>query len=162
MKTLLIMRHAKSSWSNSFLSDHERPLNGRGKENAPRMGKHLKHEACVPQLIISSTAKRAATTAEMVAIASGYEGDITYLSDFYLADPETYIETLNDVLDVHDRVMVVGHNPGMEELVDDLTDTRERFTTANIAQVELPIDSWADLTLDVTGKLVNLWRPREL
>lgn len=162
MKTLLVMRHAKSSWSNSSMGDHERPLNGRGKTNAPQMGDLLKRESLTPQLIISSTANRAATTAELVAMASDYEGEIEYESNFYLASPETYIEKLSTLDDAYTIVMVVGHNPGMEELVDDLCDVREPFTTANIAYIKLPIQNWADLPDDVSGDLIQLWRPREL
>lgn len=162
MKILLIMRHAKSSWTNSFLSDHERPLNGRGKNDAPKMGRLLKSEELTPHLIITSTAKRAADTAEIVAIASDYEGEVIYEADFYLAAPETYIERLQSVTDDVQIVMVVGHNPGMEELVDLMADEREPFTTANIAQIELPISSWTELSLESEGKLANLWRPKEV
>lgn len=162
MKTLLIMRHAKSSWSNSGLSDFERPLNARGKKDAPSMGDLLKAESLTPDLIISSTAKRAATTAELVAISCEYEHEIQYEDEFYHADPETYIETLQSLKTDPNCVMVVGHNPGMEMLVEELTGERESFTTANIAHVQLPIDSWQALNDGTDGVLVNLWRPREI
>ena len=162
MKTLLIMRHAKSSWSNMNTSDHERQLNGRGKEDAPLMGQHLKDEDSVPDLIISSTAKRALSTAKAVANASDFTGELRTTRDFYHAGPETYLEVLQSVDDAFQCVMVVGHNPGMAEFVDELTGRPEHFTTANIAQVELPIDSWADFTEDIEGTLRNLWRPKEI
>lgn len=162
MKTLLIMRHAKSSWSNMNMSDHERPLNGRGKEDAPRMGQLLKDEDLVPDLIISSTANRALSTAEAVALAADFEGELKSTRRFYHAGPETYIEVLQTVDDAFNCVMVVGHNPGMAEFVDDLTGRPEHFTTANIAHVELPIESWADFTEDTEGTLRNLWRPKEV
>ncbi|MEM7331827.1 MAG: histidine phosphatase family protein [Chloroflexota bacterium] len=162
MKTLLVMRHAKSSWSNSYLSDHERPLNDRGKRDAPAMGVLLKREACVPQAIISSTAKRAMATAEQVALSCGFEDDIEYDSNFYLAAPETYIVKCRSLHDDIDIAMVVGHNPGMEALVEDLTDKSKIFTTANIAQIQLPIQSWSDLNSDTAGELLNLWRPKEI
>lgn len=162
MKTLLIMRHAKSSWENSRLSDHERPLNKRGQQDAPQMGRLLKEQDLVPKLIISSTAERALTTAELAALASDFEGEIRTTRRFYHADPETYVAVLREVADQFNRVMIVGHNPGMEMLVDDLTGTGERFTTANIAHVQLPLESWAQLDEDTVGTLVHLWRPKEV
>lgn len=156
------MRHAKSSWSNMRLSDHERPLNDRGKNDAPRMGQMLKDEELVPQLIISSTAVRALSTAEAVALAADFDGELKTTRHFYHADPDTYIHVLQTVDDAFNCVMVVGHNPGMAELVEDLTGAREHFTTANIAHVELPIDSWSAFTEDTEGDLRHLWRPKEI
>ncbi len=78
MKTLLVLRHAKSSWKDSGLADHDRPLNKRGKHDAPRMGTLLAKEDLVPDLIISSSAKRAKSTAEAVAMNCGYDGEIQY------------------------------------------------------------------------------------
>ncbi len=162
MKELLVMRHAKSDWNNARLSDHDRPLNNRGKADAPRMGQLLHRLDLTPELIISSTAERAMTTAELVALHSNYEQDIQWTRDFYHAEPETYIETLHDLDDKYGRVMVVGHNPGMAELVDLLTDESVHFTTANIAHISLPIDNWADCTEEMQGTLLNLWRPKEI
>lgn len=162
MKTLLILRHAKSSWSHSGMGDHERPLNGRGKIDAPRMGELLKKEGLVPDLIISSTAKRALTTAEVAANSAGYEGEIKTTRQLYHAGPEDYFIVLKGVKDSHDRVMVVGHNPGMEELVEEFSERPERMPTAALAQVELQIDSWTEMGGEVNGRLVSLWRPREL
>ncbi len=161
-KTLLIMRHAKSDWDNSKLSDHERPLNKRGKQDAPHMGKLLKKEELTPDLIITSTAERALATAELVALACDYDGELVTTNSFYHADPATYLEVLQGVDDQYKRVMIVGHNPGMEELLADLTGQAEHFTTANIAHVELPINSWSQLNEDTTGKPLNLWRPKEV
>ena len=162
MKELLIMRHAKSSWSNVHLSDHQRPLNKRGKNDAPRMGKLLKRMELTPDLIISSTAERAMTTAELAALSSDYEQEIELTSDFYHAEPEAYLEVLRDVDDKYGRVMVVGHNPGMEDLVELLSGHATRFTTANIAHIRLPIDNWSALTEETQGTLLNLWRPKEI
>ena len=130
MKTLLILRHAKSDWGNSQLSDHERPLNKRGKYDAPRMGAWLKQQDLVPELIISSTAERALTTAELVALAADFDGELRTERSFYLAGPPTYVEQLNELPNSYERVMVVGHNPGMEELVSLLTDRDRTMTTA--------------------------------
>jgi len=162
MKYLLIMRHAKSSWSNNFMGDHDRPLNNRGEKDAPRMGMLLKQEELTPDLIISSTAKRAKATAKAVAQACDYEEEIQYTRQLYHADPETYLMILNGLPDSVERVMVVGHNPGMEELVAALTDVDTRFTTANIAHVRLPIEQWRELNEAVAGELLDLWLPKEL
>ena len=162
MKTLLILRHAKSSWANSRLADHDRPLDSRGKGDAPKMGRLLGREDLVPDLIISSSAERALRTAEFAAIAAGYDAEIQVTRDFYHAGPEGYIEVLQGVKDGHDRVMVVGHNPGMEELVEQLGGHYQRMPTAALAQIALPISRWRDLDEDTNGRLVNLWRPKEV
>jgi len=162
MKTLLILRHAKSDWGNSQLSDHDRPLNGRGQYDAPRMGAWLKQKKMVPELIISSTAERALTTAELVAQACEFEGELRTTQKFYLAGPPTYVEILNELPDSYERVMIVGHNPGMEELVSLLTDKDRPMTTANVAVVELPITSWGELTIFSDGRLKHHWRPKDL
>jgi phosphohistidine phosphatase len=162
MKTLLILRHAKSSWDNMQLTDYERPLNNRGKRDAPRMGKLLREQDLMPDLIITSSAERALTTAEAVALASDYEQEIKHTRSFYHADPEPYIEALQQLDDSYERVMVVGHNPGIEELLEELTGLWERMPTAALAHVTLPIAHWHELDEDTTGELVNLWRPKEL
>lgn len=162
MKTVLIMRHAKSSWSNSSLSDHDRPLNDRGHRDAPQMGELLKAQGLVPELIISSTAKRAWQTAENVAHACGYEQAIELTGDLYHAPSETYFEILKEVKDHYQIVMVVGHNPGISDFLDELTDSYEQMTTGNIAHVELDIASWDNLEDGTIGRLCNLWRPKEL
>lgn len=162
MKTLLILRHAKSDWGNSRLSDHDRPLNDRGQFDAPRMGAWLRRQKLVPQLIISSTAVRARTTAELVAQACDFPGELRTERKLYLAGPPDYIELLNEVPDSYERVMVVGHNPGLEELVFVLTDVQRPLTTANVAVVELPIESWGELTLFGDGRLRHHWQPGDL
>ncbi len=94
MKILLILRHAKSSWKDTSISDHARPLNKRGKKTAPRMGQVLYENDFVPDVILSSTAVRARDTADMVAEASGFEGEVIYLEDFYHAWPSDYLDVL--------------------------------------------------------------------
>lgn len=162
MKELLVMRHAKSSWKNMSLTDHQRPLNKRGKADAPRMGALLKRMELTPELILCSTAERALTTAEFVALSSDYEEEIGLCAEFYHAEPETYIEELRTVDDKYGRIMVVGHNPGMEELVEMFSGNLIHFTTANIAHIRLSIDNWASFTEEATGTLLNLWRPKEI
>jgi phosphohistidine phosphatase len=162
MKELLILRHAKSSWSNSRLADHDRPLSERGQQDAPRIGRLLRTEDLTPDLIITSSAERALTTAELVALHSDYEASLQVTRALYHAGPESYLAQLRRVDERHQRVMVVGHNPGMEELVAELTGHHERMPTAALAHIALPISRWANCRDGLTGKLLNLWRPKEL
>lgn len=162
MKNLLVLRHAKSSWKQPELADHDRPLNKRGQRDAPRVGDLLREHDLVPDLIICSTAKRARKTAEMVAETSGYQAEIQFERSFYASEPEALIEILQQVADDSDCVMIVGHNPDLEELLEMLTGDWERMPTATLAKIELPISEWARISPDVPGKLVDIWRPREL
>ena len=160
MKTLLILRHAKSSWNNANLSDHDRPLNERGKLDAPRVGEILKEHHLIPDLIITSTAEGALATAEAAAIHSDYASEIKIERRFYHAPPSTYLAVLRELGDGPDRVMVVGHNPGLEDLVSHLTGESEFMPTAALAQVELSITRWSSLNETTQGKLAFLWRPK--
>ncbi len=162
MKTLLILRHAKSSWKHLELSDYDRPLNSRGKRDAPRMGKYLRQQGLIPDRILTSSAKRARKTANKVAKSCGYTGKVKKIAAFYEAVPGVYFETLQALPDKYQRVMVVGHNPTMERLVNYLTGHIERMPTAALAHIDLPIQQWAALDLDTKGTLVNLWTPKTL
>lgn len=126
------------------------------------MGKLLVDEELTPDLIITSSAERALTTADLVARNSGYERDLIITRQLYHAAPEDYLAVLREKGEPHQSIMIVGHNPGMEALLEDLTDSYERMPTAALAQVSLPITSWAALTEDVSGQLVGIWRPKEL
>ncbi len=162
MKTLLILRHAKSSWGKPHLADHDRPLNKRGKRDAPRMGYLADREGLVPDLVITSSARRAVDTAEAFAYSSGYDGDIRITRDLYHADATSFISLLGGLNDELKTVMIVGHNPGMEELLEELTGIYERMTTAAMAQIRLPVEGWRHLNDEIDGQLIQLWRPKEL
>ena len=162
MKTLLILRHAKSSWNYPELSDYDRPLNARGKRDAPRMGKHLREQALIPDRILTSSAKRARKTASSVAKACGYTGKVKKLDVFYDTVVGVYFETLQTLPDKYERVMVVGHNPTMEQLVGYLTGQAQRMPTAALAHIQLPIQHWEALDLNTVGTLINLWTPKTL
>jgi phosphohistidine phosphatase len=162
MKTLLLLRHAKSSWKQPELADHDRPLNKRGKRTAPRMGELLKDEDLIPDLIVCSSAVRAHHTALLVAKACGYVGKIKKTRELYLAEPQAYVEALRQVAEKHARVLVVGHNPGLEMLNEALTGEAMAMPTAALAYVELPLKRWSDLDLITECKLVNVWRPKDL
>lgn len=126
------------------------------------MGRLLRDEDLTPQMIVSSSAKRAVTTAKLVAESCDYEDDILVTRNLYHGAPEDYVAILQEVGGEKDMILVVGHNPGMEELVDELTGEDPVMSTAALAQVSLPIGSWAQLSLETTGKLENLWRPKDL
>ena len=164
MKSVLILRHAKSSWKHPELTDHDRPLNKRGKRDAPQMGKLLKNQHLVPEAIVSSTAIRARATAELVAKASGYKGgEITLNKSLYAAGPQAYLDALHDLSDDYVRVMIVGHNPGLEELVEMLTGEIHIMPTCSLAYIKLMgIQSWLEIDYNTKGKLEVIWRPRDL
>jgi phosphohistidine phosphatase len=162
MKTLLILRHAKSSWKHEGLPDHDRPLKKRGKRDAKRIGLFLAGEDLVPHCIVSSTAKRARKTAKRVAKACGYAGEILLERDLYNAGPMGYIRVLQDLDDADHRVMVVGHNPGLEVLLEVLTGETRWLPTAALARVDLPIERWDQMREYLDGELVDLWTPKAL
>lgn len=165
MKNLLLMRHAKSSFKEGEMPDFERPLSKRGEKDAPRMGKLLKDKNLVPDLILSSTAARASRTAELVAEKCGYKGEILYIQSLYLGEPEAYLEALRDLKEEDgglQTVLVIGHNPGLESLLQTLTDHLDCLPTSAIAHLKVPVRSWGALTPQVIAQLENLWRPRDL
>jgi phosphohistidine phosphatase len=162
MKTLLLLRHAKSSWKHQELADHDRPLNKRGKQAAPSIGGLLQDEDLIPDFILCSSAVRAHITALLVAKACTYGGEIKQTRNLYLAEPEDYVEVLRQVDEKHARVLVVGHNPGLEALIEALTGEEIPMPTAALACIELSLQYWKDLELNSKCKLVNVWRPKEL
>ncbi len=162
MKTLLLMRHAKSSWKQASLADRARPLNKRGKRDAPRMGELLRRQDLVPECIVSSAAQRARETAERLAEATGYDGEILYLNQLYAAEPSEYLAALRVVPEQVERVLLVGHNPGLEDLLELLTGEWQRLPTAAIAHLLVPADRWEYVRADGSAQLVHIWRPREL
>jgi phosphohistidine phosphatase len=162
MKTLLILRHAKSSWDDPALDDHERPLNARGLRDAPRMGRLMAREGCLPDLVVSSTAVRARTTARIALAAADCEAPLTLSEDLYLADPSVYVRSLEAADDGLNRIMVVGHNPGLEDLIGRLTGRNERMPTAALAILRVPFESWAEIECPPGCKLLHVWRPKEL
>jgi len=163
MKTLLVLRHAKSSRNDPALDDHERPLNKRGRRDGPRMGELVREYRLTPDVIISSDAVRARLTAEAVAEAARYAGEILLDEHLYMASPAGILSVLRTVRETKaGTVMIVGHNPGLEELVAQLTGDQQDLPTAALAQIVLPIDQWRDLKLSTRGTLLGLWRPKEL
>lgn len=161
MKTLLLLRHAKSSWDNPGVTDHDRPLNQRGEHAAPDVGRLLREQNLIPERILSSTALRARQTAEIVAQYCGYTDEIALLEDLYQADPSDHIAVLQQQRDEWNRILLVAHNPGLEELLTLLTEQHESLPTAALVHLQLPIEEWRLLADSTRGQLVKVWRPRE-
>ena len=145
-RTLLIFRHAKSSWNDMSLSDRDRPLNNRGKSDAPIMGERLKSSGYQCDLLISSPAVRALTTAKTVANAIGYpEKNILIDESLYMADIEDYLDVIGKIDEKVTHLMIVSHNPGSEELVEYFTSEQfEKFPTAAYALIEIE-GSWSKI-----------------
>jgi phosphohistidine phosphatase len=161
MKELLIMRHAKSSWDQPYRTDFERPLNKRGRKAAPRMGEFLAERDLLPDLIVSSPAERAKQTADLFSEASGYDGELRFEQDIYHAFAGDLLAVVRGLPDEAERVMLVGHNPGFEMLVEQLCGGDVRMTTAAIAYIKLPVLSWKDVESEM-GELQWLVTPKLL
>lgn len=161
MKRLLILRHAKSSWADSSISDWQRPLNERGLRDAPRAGEWLRDRSLVPDLIITSDAVRARSTAEIVAKAAGYKQEILVEPSLYHAKPENVLEVLNGVQhQAAATILIVGHNPGLEDLVQQLTGEHRALPTAALVSISLSIDRWSELDRATAASIADTWQPR--
>jgi len=163
-KTLLILRHAKSSWKNEKLKDFDRPLKRRGEESAKLIGKVLMMAELVPQVILSSPAQRAKQTVELVAEESKFKGELKFVESYYMGEPDDYITALKELPDEIERVMIVGHNPGLEALLQLLDGKVDSLPTGSLAYLVLDIKHWADLTKSTAGELKKLnskkWRKK--
>jgi phosphohistidine phosphatase len=159
MKTVLLMRHAKSSWNVPDLPDQKRPLNHRGEKDAPRMGQLLKDQGLIPQRIYCSTALRARQTVAAVIEILGFQGEITYLDELYQAEPSAIIDVLKSAPDEVDCVLLIAHNPGMEEVTQLLTGQGQTFPTAGIGHILLPLEHWQELSLETSGHLQAFYKP---
>ena len=163
MPTLLLMRHAKSDWSDADCPDHDRPLKARGKRDAPRMGLWLVKQLLVPDLVVTSSAKRARKTAKRVAKALPAAIPIVTREDLYHASVRDWMDVLTDLPAESKCVLCIGHNPGLETLLTHLTGRYERMPTATIARLEVTGEDWPGLAQDHAGiELAAVWRPKEI
>ena len=160
-KTLYLVRHAKSSWKDASLGDRDRPLNKRGRRSAPDMGQRMAAQGHSPDLIISSPANRAISTAGIIAEHVAYEpSDIIQDEDLYFSGADHMRRVLLEVDDRYRSVMMVGHNPAMTYLINYLTNASVfNMPTCAIAVVGFDIASWADLS-SVQGKLLGYDFPK--
>ncbi|HXM36542.1 MAG TPA: histidine phosphatase family protein [Pyrinomonadaceae bacterium] len=161
MKTLLLLRHAKSSWKDSSLADHERTLNGRGRRAAELVRSFLERKNLRPQLVLSSSAVRTRQTVEIIFDGAAPAPDIRYDDALYLASAGKLLELISTLEEDRDRVLLVGHNPGMEELFFRLTGLDERFPTATLANIGLNIEKWREAKT-TRGRLEWLVTPKQL
>ena len=159
MKTLTIVRHAKSSWKDATLPDRKRPLNKRGERDAPEMGRRIKAHGIRPSLIISSPATRAWTTARIVADAIGYP------REFLQKEDGLYLASQDEILDVivaqdvgFNSLMLFGHNPGLTDLVNYFVPgLTSNLPTAGVVSLELDSDDWSFYERPEATLLVHDW-----
>jgi len=162
MKTLLLMRHAKSSWKDEKLKDHERPLKKRGRKDTKVIAEVLQENGLTPDLIISSSAQRARETAEIVIESLSYEDQLVIQDDLYMGEPQDFINALKILNNAFNKVMIVAHNPGLEAYLQIIDGEIESIPTAALGHLVLALDDWKDITLNTMGDLVSLWKPKEL
>lgn len=161
MKRLVLCRHAESSWKDGSLADIDRPLNERGRRNAPEMGRRLIRQGVRPDLIISSPARRAYATAVFLGREYGITGrEIRIVDAVYNAYPLQLLEIIRGLDTVHDQVVVVGHNPEITVLANLLGRLRiENFPTCGAVVLDFAVGSWAEIK-EEKGSLVFFDYPR--
>jgi phosphohistidine phosphatase len=169
MKTLYLLRHAKSDWGDSSLKDFDRPLNGRGWKAAKAIGQEMRERDFVPDLVLLSPAVR---TRETLARAEeGFGGKFEVMEEraIYLAETETLVGLVRGAPAHATRLMIVGHNPGMHELVLVLSngpgelreEVAHKFPTAAMAEISFDVEDWPDVTTGI-GRLRSFVKPRDL
>jgi phosphohistidine phosphatase len=161
MKTLFLLRHAKSSWKDETLADFERPLNRRGKRAAETMGDYFRSEGIVPELIVCSPALRARETLELVSKRAKWSTEIRYDQRIYEASGMRLAEVVSQIDTDRKTALLVGHNPGMEELVLLLTAESVQIPTGTCAKIAVKAGKWAN-AVDKRATLEWLVKPREL
>jgi phosphohistidine phosphatase len=159
---LLILRHAKSSWADPYTDDWERALTERGARDAAAVGRMLRTLSLVPDLIITSDAVRAQTTAHAVAEAAAYPGKVVMASQLYHAQPDAVIDVIRTAPDSAPRLMIVGHNPGLEDLVTRLTGEHIGLATATLLHLELPVTRWQDVDQRTGASVIDAWNAADL
>lgn len=169
MKTLLVLRHAKSGWDDPVARDFDRPLNIKGHRAAAVMGRYLRSEGLAFDHVVASPAVRVKETLAQVEGAYGSELAPAWDQRLYLASVPTLLDVIHELPDAAERVLLSGHNPGLEDLVLELagedtplrTEVARKYPTAALAEICLPVDHWADVA-EEGGTLVRFVRPRDL
>lgn len=161
MKTIYLVRHAKSSWKEAGLSDFERPLNKRGQHDAPFMAKLLAKKDEMPEVIVSSPALRALTTAKIFASEFNSDTQIVEEEKIYEAGLGNLIKIINNLQETFNTVMIFGHNPGLTYLANYLGDKSiDNIPTCGIVKITFDINSWQDIS-DGSGKIVFFEYPKK-
>lgn len=156
------MRHADAVAAEAGMPDVDRPLSERGQRDAARMGGWLRQQGLAPDLVLTSSARRAADTASAVIEAGGIDGELVRQPALYAAELDVFFEAIQAVPDGCATLLVVAHNPGTEALVLALTGTARTLPMGALAHLTLPIDHWPRLDHDVAGRLVQVARPGDL
>lgn len=170
MKTLLLVRHAKSSWDDWSLADHDRPLAPRGRNAAPLVADHMADEGLIPAVVLCSTAVRTRQTWDLMSPTLGETAEVDYLPSLYGAGPGTMMEAVMAHADDRSPVLLVAHNPGTEDLAralcgsgpdDSLARMQTKYPTAALAVIDFDVPSWSDVTAG-SGVLRSFVRPKDL
>ena len=170
MKTLLLLRHAKSSWADPGRADHDRELNRRGEKAAPFMGRYLREQALIPDLVWCSTAARAVQTLGLLGRDFASNADVIYSEDLYMAGERVLLESLHHTHEDANSVMFIGHNPGMEQFAQALFGggdevardaMAQKFPTCALAHFEFDVENWTDIAFG-TGRLIGFTKVKEL
>ncbi len=161
-RRLIVLRHAKSAWETEAPSDHERPLNKRGRRDAPRVAEHLSELGWKPDRVLASDSARTRETWELMKPVLGDCG-VTFTRELYLAGVAAVRAQLGPIADTVRTVLVLGHNPGWEEVVQRLAGVMEPLGTCNAALLTVEANSWQEaLLLDGCWKLREVVRPKEI
>lgn len=161
MKKLYIIRHAKSSWKDESLNDFDRPLNKRGKSNAKLMGSKLKNKKVTPDIIISSPALRAKTTAEIIAKEVEYKNEIIFDDDIYESSPDILHKILTAIDNKNSTIFLFGHNPELNMLVDTYVKHNENIVTCGVIEIEFDCEKWADVN-EKNARLISFEYPKKV
>ena len=159
MSTLLVLRHAQAAPEAPSSSDEERALTEEGRRAAARVGRLVKDEQLLPDLVLSSSARRTRETVSEFCQSSGYAGPIRYLDELYLAEVSAIVDALAAHAGAASRVLLVGHNPGLEDLVAQLTGESVSLPTAALVECAFELDDWSALADGRKGRLERLFRP---
>lgn len=174
MKTIYLLRHAKSDWGDAAIADHDRPLNERGREAAPRMGAHMKAHRYKPDLVLCSTARRTIETLDLIKSDLGGDVAVEFEDRLYLAELRHLMQRLRSVGDAVKAVMFIGHNPGIAQFANELCASpqtvaeekahhrmHDKFSTCALAVIQSPAKAWHDIRAG-SGVLKGFTRPKDL
>jgi phosphohistidine phosphatase len=161
MRTLYLLRHAKSSWKDVTLPDFDRPLKDRGRKAAKRIGKYLTREKLSDPLVLCSPAMRTRETAEIVLKHANLRVEVRYVEQIYEASLRDLVQVVSEIPDDKQVAIIIGHNPGFEELLAYLTGEGRRMPTAALAKIKFDVESWKDIRED-QGALEWFVTPTEL
>jgi len=161
MLTLYLLRHAKSSWDDAWQRDFERPLSNRGREACALIGEFIEEKGIDFDLVLVSTAVRTRETIELVKERAKLRSEVRYDERIYEASVSQLLELIAQVDNDRENVLLVGHNPGMEELLNLLTGEQVRVTTANLAKITIQATTWSESLVN-KGTLDWIIRPKEI